>query len=85
MAMFYCVTSLPEETDNMVEVFKTNVEDKDLAEMIIKILSRELPECRINFDLDDCDRILRVEGEKLPVEIIRNKVHKKGVRCEVLL
>lgn len=69
----------------MVEVFKTNVEDKVLAEKILEILNRELPECRINFDLDDCDRILRVEGDILPVEVIREKVEKKGAFCEILL
>ena len=69
----------------MVEVFKTNVEDKIQAEIMVEILYRELPECRINFDLDDCDRILRVEGEILPVEIIREMVSRKGILCEVLM
>ncbi|MEO7315520.1 MAG: hypothetical protein ABIW47_10055 [Ginsengibacter sp.] len=69
----------------MVEVFKTNVADKSLAEMVVEILYRELPECRINFDLDDCDRILRIEGEILPVEMIREMVRNNGILCEILL
>ena len=69
----------------MVEVFKTNVEDKHLAEKIIAHLNEELPECKINFDLDDCDRILRIEGELLPVKIIRQKVQNRGFFCELLL
>ena len=68
----------------MVEVFKTNVEDTGQAEMFIDILSDKLPGCRINFDLDDCDRILRIEGEFLPLEIIRETVNGKGIQCEIL-
>ncbi len=68
----------------MVEIFKTNVEDKSLAKMMIEILYTELPPCRINFDLDDCDRILRVEGEYLPLELIQKTVIQKGIKCEIL-
>lgn len=68
----------------MVEIFKTNVEDKSLAEMVIEILYLELPPCKINFDLDDCDRILRLEGDYLPLEIIKKTVNRKGIKCEIL-
>ena len=69
----------------MVEVFKTNVEDINLAEKVVEILYGQLPECRINFDLDDCDRILRIEGEILPVEIILEMVSRRGILCEILM
>jgi len=45
-----------------VLVFKTNVQKKSHAKKIIKILSGQLPAYNITFDLQDCDRILRVEG-----------------------
>lgn len=69
----------------MVEVFKTNVEGNDLADRIIEILNLEWPDCRINFDLEDCDRILRVEGEILQAESIRKIVSNNGIHCEILL
>jgi hypothetical protein len=52
----------------LVEVFKTNVHDKQIAIEIITSLKRLFPNYRINFDLDDCDRILRIEPESGYVE-----------------
>jgi hypothetical protein len=46
----------------MVEIFRTNVKNRKLAERILKNLQQQLPEYQFNFDLDDCDRILRVQG-----------------------
>lgn len=48
----------------MVEVFKTNVKNLDDAEMLIDRIHQAFGSYRANFDLDDCDRILRVECAK---------------------
>ncbi len=53
----------------MVEIFKTNVNTKRQANGILKVLHAHLPACHFNFDLDDCDRILRVQTSNCPVEI----------------
>jgi hypothetical protein len=45
----------------MVEVFKTNVKDLHHADWLVDRIHRTFPGYRANFDLDDCDRILRVE------------------------
>jgi hypothetical protein len=45
----------------MVEVFKTNVASPDHAGLLLGIIHETYREYRANFDLDDCDRILRVE------------------------
>ena len=45
----------------MVEVFRTNVTQNDHAQMIINEILKIFPDYLINFDLDDCDKILRVE------------------------
>ncbi len=45
----------------VVEVFKTNVTDMEVANKIISDLSITLPQSKINFDLTDCDNILRIE------------------------
>jgi predicted RNA binding protein with dsRBD fold (UPF0201 family) len=47
----------------MVEVFKTNVHSQDQAIEVINALQNILPFAKINFDLEDCDKILRIEDE----------------------
>ena len=45
-----------------VEVFKTNVETGEQAEQLITLIIQNFPQYIVNFDLDDCDRILRVKS-----------------------
>lgn len=47
----------------LVEVFKTNLNDQQSATEIVKVLKRLFPNYKINFDLEDCDKILRVKAE----------------------
>lgn len=54
----------------MVEIFRTNIENKIDAEIVINYLKTNLPHTIINFDLEDCDRILRVKN------IINNEVYE---------
>jgi hypothetical protein len=54
---------LCEKPVNMIEVFKTNVEEAKDAGTIVQLLLQQFPGSRINFDLQDCDKILRVEGK----------------------
>ncbi|MFN3404268.1 MAG: hypothetical protein ACK40G_09265 [Cytophagaceae bacterium] len=67
----------------MVEVFKTSVRGKIKAREILKRLVEEFPSARINFDLEDCDRILRVEGESFSVDKVISTVELFGYSCEV--
>lgn len=68
----------------MVEVFKTNVHEVEKSKMITLKLLEHFPDNKINFDLEDCDKILRVEGENiLPGKIIE-LLNDKGYFCEVL-
>ncbi|MBL7842790.1 MAG: hypothetical protein KF846_07735 [Cyclobacteriaceae bacterium] len=69
----------------MVEVFKTNVVDPTAAEKITFELNQIIPMTRINFDLDDCDRILRVEvSSEHAATLVQKHVQKEGFICEVL-
>jgi hypothetical protein len=68
----------------MVEVFKTNVQHRDLAEQLASILRDRFAYSKINFDLEDCDKILRVEGEQICVETIIEILSTHGLECEVL-
>jgi hypothetical protein len=68
----------------MVEIFKTNVQDSNHAEQIVTMLSHHFPSFMINFDLHDCDKILRVKGESIPIDEIETLVSSKGFQCTVL-
>ena len=46
-----------------VEVFKTNVSDARQARVLLLHLHQTFPTYKATFDLDDCDRILRVASE----------------------
>ena len=68
----------------MVEVFKTNVQKKTQKKMLLCILSEAFPSFKINFDLSDCDKILRVEGEHIEALRIMILVKDYGFKCEIL-
>lgn len=69
----------------MVEVFKTNVTDKNHATKLVELLHRKFPGCKINFDLDDCDKVLRIEGPDADLtEPVRLIINENGFICEVL-
>jgi len=68
----------------MVEVFKTNVQHKELAEQLVSVLQGRIDFCKINFDLEDCDKILRGEGKQICVETIIEILNTHGLQCEVL-
>ncbi len=69
----------------MVEVFKTDVQYEDQAAILLDFLSWHFPAFRINFDLDDCDRILRIEGKNVAPTKIIDLVSSRGHKCEVLI
>ena len=68
----------------MVEIFKTNVQKKAQSKMLLYILSEAFPSFKINFDLSDCDKVLRVEGDNMEALRIMILVKKYGFTCEIL-
>jgi len=69
---------------NMVEVYRTNVTHKRQARKLLDVLSKQFPMFSINFDLEDCDKILRVEGKNIPQEKIARLLTENGYQCSVL-
>ena len=69
---------------NMVEVFRTNVRQKRQAKKLLGVRSKQFPMLKINFDLEDCDKILRVEGSNVRQEKIARLVTENGYCCDVL-
>ena len=68
-----------------VEVFKTNVADPERAKWLADQIERHFTNCKVNFDLDDCDRILRVVFEgKIESELLIALLQNAGCMAEVL-
>lgn len=68
----------------MVEVFKTNVEQIEQSQWLINQIVRHIPNGTVNFDLEDCDKILRVEAESISNRTIIDLLNKNGFHAEVL-
>lgn len=70
--------------EKIIEVFKTNVQEELDAQKLQQVLHEHFPLCKINFDLNDCDKILRIEGETVCIESVINVLRKLNFICEVL-
>ena len=70
----------------MIEVFKTDVGDRDQANRLIDQIHKIFVGYQANFDLEDCDRILRIRSVGEPVRItpLIDLLHRLGTKAEVL-
>jgi hypothetical protein len=68
----------------MIEVFKTNIEAKQEADKVLDLLIHALPESKVNFDLDDCDKILRIKSDVINPDKVIELVVSQGFVCEIL-
>lgn len=68
----------------VAEVFRTNVEVESQSEELLALLREHFPGTRINFDLQDCDRILRVAGDNIEPGRIIAMLNMNGFECQVL-
>ena len=70
----------------MIEVFKTNVDQQQHANMLIEQIQLFFSGYRANFDLWDCDRVLRVKtgSEQVQSSLVIALLHQFGFHAEVL-
>jgi hypothetical protein len=67
-----------------IEVYKTDVKTKEEASHIAALLQFVISDCIINFDLEDCDRILRIETSRDVTEMVYGVFNKQGFFCQKL-
>lgn len=67
-----------------VLVFKTNIVEREIADSLFQRISSIYPKALINFDLEDCDRILRVEGNGINANAIIKTLQEQGFECSEL-
>lgn len=70
----------------MVEVFTTNVSAKKDAEGLLIRFRSNYPDYNVNFDLEDCDHVLRVESHfsQIDVDGVCGIVTASGFCVEVM-
>ena len=69
----------------MIHVFRTSVKSRSEA-MNLAPLLEELISCegKWNFDLDDCDHILRIESRQIQAKQVEQALLKSGYLCTEL-
>ncbi len=68
----------------MIEVFKTNIHEIQIANNIVEQLLEYFPESKINFDLEDCDKILRIENHSIEPNTVIKVLADNNYQCEIL-
>ena len=77
-----------EQEQPNVALFKTNVASARQAFVVVSLVQAHVAGCRVTLDLDDCDRVLRVQDyyhdAPLPEAAIRRLVSALGFAIEAL-
>jgi len=68
----------------MIEIFKTNITEQSIACTIRSDLNLLFNDASISFDLEDVDRVLRIQHPELVPQKVIDFVNNKGFLCEVL-
>ena len=68
----------------MIYVFKTSVRSKIQAKKLTPHIDKILPNAKWNFDLDDCDKILRIDSDEDIILPIINLLNNHSFDCEEL-
>ena len=68
----------------MIEVFKTDIQDVAEASIVGLLLKSNYKLKKVSFDLQDCDRILRIESTQIDAIQIVDKLTSLGIQCSLL-
>ena len=74
------------ETAPAIEVFKTDVIRQEDADRLVKVIHATFTDYQANFDLEDCDHILRVKSYSdiiIPTKLVL-LLNTYGFNAEVL-
>jgi hypothetical protein len=70
----------------MIEVFKTNVTQREQANRLLELIHETFDGYTANFDLQDCDRILRIKSAVAAIDsaTIIALLKNSGFKADVL-
>jgi len=64
-----------------IEIFRTTVESSQEADLIRHELEELFPGSKVNFDLEDCDKIMRVRDGSRYQESIVKYMKNRNLEC----
>jgi hypothetical protein len=67
-----------------IEFYKTDVTTNEDASFIVVLLQFIISDCIMNFDLEDRNRILRIETNRDIKEMVYGVFNKQGFYCQKL-
>lgn len=68
----------------IISVYKTNVNTKSQLKKAKPVLNSLILVSKWNFDLEDCDKILRIESNESCSDKVITELLKIGINCEEL-
>lgn len=70
----------------MIEVFKTDVSNAETASWLVAEIQHAFAGYQVNFDLSDCDKILRVvcDADQFCIKSFTRFLQAKGCSAELL-
>jgi len=68
----------------MISIFRTSVKTEKDIQKLLPYLNELLLQAKWNFDLDDCDKILRIDSRNEISKAVTTLMHITGFECEEL-
>lgn len=65
-------------------VFSTNITNGTTAQALVQGLMEKYPECAVTVDMQDCDKILRIQNTILEADVITHAAEMLGVRLVLI-
>ncbi|MFA6149808.1 MAG: hypothetical protein WC716_00720 [Chitinophagaceae bacterium] len=72
----------------MIEIFATNVASAEDSLWLKSELLQQFPDSKISFDLEDCDRILRIErfnAAHIATDEVIRCLQQNGFECKIFI
>ena len=67
-----------------IESYKTDVKTKEDANFIVLLLQFVISDCKMKFDLEDHNHILKIETSRNIKELVYGVFNKQGFYCQKL-
>ena len=81
---FYNPKFMNKDTVSKIEVFVTNIQNAFQSEQIKEDILAKYPKLKIDFDLEDVDKVLRVQGVFSSIKIIIILI-SNNYKCNIML